>query len=406
MQVFIIGGGPAGFMAAIACKQYNSSIDVTILERTGNPLAKLAASGLGYGNPAPAEPDVSFIVDGLLRGGQELHGALHQFGSTDIREWFAARDIRLITSSTGSILGHNQNDGQRMADCLLAEASRLGISVETHRHVLEVRPDSFSGGFRLWLKDGEPRQCDRLILAAGSSGKGFGLAEELGHTIVPTVPSLFTFHCEDARLRNLQGLTLPDAIVHAPKWAKHARGPLEMTPQGIGGLAIARLSAHIAHEAKLVDYKFTVHIHFAPSTGDGQPSKALRAIQYQYPHRTVITDPHWDIPPSLWERLCHAAGIDAALNWQRLSNRHLQTLAGQIAAAQFMVSGMSMYKPEWVKSGGVSREEIDFRSMQSKRHPALYFAGEVIDIDGLPGGYNLLAAFTTGHLSGKSAASN
>lgn len=388
-------------MAAIACKQQRPDARVTILERSAEPLAKLVASGLGHGNPAPAEAETTFLVDGLLRGGEALHGALHGFGADAVREWFSSRGVPLTSTATGLCIGANPDGGRKMADCLLAEAERLGIVLETHRHVLEVRPDSFSGGFRLWLKEGEPRQCDRLLIAAGSSGKGFGLAEELGHTIVPTVASLFTLHCDDARIRQLHGVALQDVIVRAPKWGAKARGPLETTPQGLGGLAVARLSAHIAREAKLVDYQFALQVHFAPSTGEGQPSKALRTIQYQYPHRTVATDPHWDIPLPLWERLCHAAGIEPTLNWQRLSNRHLQTLAGQIAAAEFTTCGMSMYKPEWVMSGGVSRDEIDFRTMQSKRNPNLYFAGEVIDIDGLPGGYNLLAAFSTGHLAGK-----
>lgn len=391
-------------MAAIACKQARPDALVTILERTKEPLAKLVASGLGHGNPAPAEAETTFLVDGLLRGGEALHGALHGFGAETVRDWFSSRGVQTVTTATGSCVGANPDGGRKMADCLLAEAEKLGITLETQRHVLEVRPDSFSGGFRLWFKEGEPRQCDYLLIAAGSSGKGFGLAEDLGHTTVPTVASLFTLHCEDARIRQLNGIRLADAIVRAPKWNAKARGPLEITPHGFGGLAVARLSAYIAREAKLLDYRFPIQVHFAPSTGEGQPSKALRSIQYQHPHRTVVTDPHWDIPAPLWERLCRAVGIDDSLNWQRLSNRHLQTLAGQIANAEFTTGGMSMYKPEWVKSGGISRDEIDFRTMQSKRHPRLFFAGEVIDVDGLPGGYNMLAALATGYLAGRSIA--
>jgi predicted Rossmann fold flavoprotein len=252
------------------------------------------------------------------------------------------------------------------------------------------------------LTSGAAPVCDRLLLATGGgrASGGLALAESLGHTIAPPVPSLFTFHIDDPRLRGLEGISVPDATARVPGTRLSARGPALVTHWGLSGPAILRLSAWGARELAACDYRFAVVINWRGSAGAAETQAALAEARTAHPRRQLATGNPFGLPGRLWESLVAAAGIAGDTVWASASKAALAALAAQVTAAEFAVTGKSLNKEEFVTCGGVRLPEVDFRTMESRRSPGLYLAGEVLDLDGVTGGFNLQAAWTTGRLAG------
>ncbi|MDX2111571.1 MAG: aminoacetone oxidase family FAD-binding enzyme [Verrucomicrobiota bacterium] len=403
MKIAIAGAGPAGVFAAITAAEANPSAQIVILERSQVPLQKLANSGAGRGNLTVTQSDPTALTEAYPRGGKELLGPLHQWGPIETAEWFAARGVALAPDGDGG-LGPASGRAADLSECLLRVLAGLpSITLVKNRCVTEARV-TFEGGYRLWFKEGEPINCDRLLIATGGAGKGYGVAEGLGHTIVPGKPTLFNFHTPDSRLRNLQGMAVEHCAAWLPDFGQKTEGRVEVLPKGLGGRCIARLSSLAALELAACMYQFRVQVNWVARLGGGQPTKELQQLRLTHPRRLVLEEPCFEIPQKLWERIAHAAAINAECRWGMLTNRELQTLAGQLACAEYAVDGHSMHKEEWMTSGGVALHEVDFKTMRSKLKPALWLAGEVLDIDGLPGGYNFQSAWTTGWIAGKSLA--
>jgi predicted Rossmann fold flavoprotein len=405
-RVVVVGGGAAGFFAAIACaEKLGTAGTVTLYEATAHPLAKVRVSGGGRCNVTHACFDPRELVKRYPRGGRELLGAFHRWQPRDTIEWFAARGVETKTEADGRMFPVT-DDSATIADCLTQAAAAAGVTVVTSlgvRKVERLARDGAAPDFWITLTDASTVRCDRLLLATGGnkSSAGLVIAEALGHTIAPPVPSLFTFHIDDKRLEGLSGVSVENAATSVVGTKLRETGPLLITHWGLSGPAILKLSAWGARELAECKYEFTVGVNFAPPHTRDTLGKELGAVRAQHLRKQIATWSPLAMPQRLWERLVTSAGIAPATPWAQVGNAALATLAGQITAAEFKVVGKSLFKEEFVTCGGVRLAEVDFRTMESRVCPGLYFAGEVLDIDGVTGGFNFQSAWTTGWLAGQ-----
>jgi len=406
--VMVVGGGAAGYFAAIAAAEALGEFARVILcEATAHPLAKVKISGGGRCNVTHACPEPRELVKRYPRGHRELLGAFHRFGPRETVAWFSARGVELKTESDGRMFP-TTDDSATIIACLQSSASRVGVEVRTRCGVASLVRLAGAGGFEVTLSSGAIERVDRLILAQGGSKAvpGRSLAEMLGHTVEPPVPSLFTFHVEDPRLAELSGLSVEDVATSVVGTPLRERGPLLVTHWGLSGPAVLKLSAWGARELAARNYRFTLGVNFAPAYTRESATEALRSARSQHPKRHVTSGGPFALPGRFWERLVAAAGVGPTLPWTQTSNEALQALASHVTTATFAVTGKSMNKEEFVTCGGVRRSEVDFRSLESRRCPGLYLAGEMLDVDGITGGFNFQAAWTTGWLAGGAAAAS
>jgi hypothetical protein len=396
----IAGGGAAGFFAAIACAERNPAARITICEATAHPLAKVRISGGGRCNVTHACFEPAELVRRYPRGGRELRGSFHRWGPRETVAWFAARAVALKTEADGRMFPVTDNSGT-IVDCLQNAAEAAGVTVRTRCGLQAVRP-----GFEVEFSTGETVICDRLLLATGGNqaGAGFKIARQFGHTIVPPVPSLFTFHVDDPRLTGLPGVAVENVEVAMPGVKLRESGPLLITHDGLSGPAILKLSAWGARLLHDRDYRFTLVVNWAAPRPPAQTFAGMVQVRAEHPRQQVATWNPFGLPQRLWTRLAAAAGVAPVSLWTSVSNEALTALTAQLTRGEFAVTGKSLFKEEFVTCGGVRLAEVDFRTMGSRLCPGLYFAGEVLDIDGVTGGFNFQSAWTTGWLAGRAMA--
>lgn len=407
-RVIVIGGGAAGFFAAItAAEKLGSAGEVTIYEATAHPLAKVRVSGGGRCNVTHSCFEPRELVKRYPRGGRELLGAFHRWQPRDMIAWLADRGVETKTEEDGRMFPVT-DDSATIVDCLTRAAADAGVHVVTSMGVrkAERAGKDASAGFWVTLTDGAGLRCERLIVATGGnkSSVGFTIAQTLGHTIEPLVPSLFTFHIDDARLIGLSGVSVENAATAVRDTKLREAGPLLITHWGLSGPAILKLSAWGARELAQRNYEFVVLVNFVPPHTRDSLVRELSAIREKNPRKQIGTWSPVAVPLRLWERLVGAAGIAPTTPWTGIGNAALSALANQLTAAEFKVVGKSLFKDEFVTCGGVRLSEVDFRTMESRICPGLHFAGEVLDIDGVTGGFNFQAAWTTGWLAGSATA--
>jgi predicted Rossmann fold flavoprotein len=404
-RVAVIGGGAAGFFAAIACAETGGG-PVVLLEKSSMLLAKVKISGGGRCNVTHACFDPAVLVTRYPRGGRELRGPLHHFQPADTIEWFESRGVRLKTEADGRMFPITDRS-ETVVQCLMESA--LAAGVEIIRQAGVESATRVEGRFRLAVAGGRTMECDRLIVSSGGARTkqgGPSVAAEFGHTLIDPVPSLFTFHIEDPRLRGLAGLSVESARARVPDAALAETGPVLITHWGLSGPAILRLSAWGARWMHERNYEFVLRLNWCGELERAGVLARLRQVKEADAKRLVGGDPQFSIPARLWERLVTDAGIPAEMRWAHVKREQFLELAEQLTAGEFSVRGKSMNKEEFVTCGGVSLREIDFRTMASRRCPGLYFAGEVLDIDGITGGYNFQSAWTTGWIAGHAAAAS
>jgi predicted Rossmann fold flavoprotein len=410
-RIVIAGGGAAGFFAAITCAEADPSAEVVIYEATAHPLAKVRVSGGGRCNVTHACFEPRDLVQRFPRGARELLGPFTRFGPNDTIAWFAARGVGLKTENDGRMFPTTDNSAT-IVDCLQHAAERAGVRLVTQCGIRSVaRPEPAeremkANDFILTLTTGETLEAQRVLIATGGNkgSAGLTIAQALGHTIIPPVPSLFTFHIDDPRLRGLEGVSVLSASTTAHGTRLRATGPVLVTHWGLSGPGILKLSAWGARELHELNYQFTLGLNWADPLTPQQVQAGLSAERTGHPRRQVATANPFGIPARLWERLVAAAGIAANATWTHTSNDSLRALATQIASAEFAVTGKSMNKEEFVTCGGVKLSEVNFATMESRICPGLYFAGEVLDLDGITGGFNFQSAWTTGWHAGKALA--
>ena len=405
-SVLVVGGGAAGYFAAIAAaERLGPAGRVVLCEATAHPLAKVRVSGGGRCNVTHDCPEPRELVKRYPRGGRELLGAFHRFGPRDTIAWFSERGVTLKTEEDGRMFPVT-DDSATIVDCLQREAARLGVEVRTRWPVTALRRTEGGGFVATSGPTAETVEAVCVILATGGTKtlSGGTLAETLGHTVEPPVPSLFTFHCRDPRLDGLAGLAVADAEVSVPDTTLRRRGPLLVTHAGLSGPAILTLSAWGARELAAVGYRFGLTLNVVPGRTREQVRSDLREQRTAHPRRRVSSGGPFAVPLRLWERLTLAAGIDPETTWSHLSADALEALVGACVETRLAIEGKSLNKEEFVTCGGVRRTEIDFRTLASRRCPGLYVAGEALDVDGVTGGFNFQAAWTTGWLAGRAAA--
>lgn len=412
LRVVVVGGGAAGFFAAIACAEKNPGAQVTLYEGTAHPLAKVRVSGGGRCNVTHACFEPRELVKRYPRGGRELIGAFHRFQPRDTIAWFAGRGVELKTESDGRMFPLT-DDSATIVECLTAAAVKAGVKIITGTGVrtIEGREPSRTGEkreplFYVTLTDDNAVACERVLIATGGNRSSAGLliAQKFGHMIEPLAPSLFTFHIDDKRIEKISGVSVEKVATSVPGTKLKEGGALLITHWGMSGPAILKLSAWGARELAAMNYEFPLRVNFMPGHTPATLQRELAEIRARHPRKQLGTWNPLGFPLRLWEKLFVAAGLAADTVWTGVSNDALGRLALQITQADFQVVGKSMNKEEFVTCGGVRLAEVDFRTMESKLCPGLHFAGEVLDIDGITGGFNFQAAWTTGWLAGHAMA--
>ncbi len=403
-RVIVVGGGPAGVFAAIACAEAMPRAEVTVLEKGPEFLAKVRISGGGRCNVTHAWFEPRELAGRYPRGGRALIGPFKRFQPLDTVEWFESRDVKLKTERDGRMFPVSDNS-QTIVDCLLRAAKAANVKLLAQRGVerLERRAE---GGFELVLSNGDTLPCDRLLLATGGcrTAAAAELASSLGHTLEPPVPSLFTFHIETPWLRELSGVSVELAETSVPGTGLRERGALLATHWGLSGPAILRLSAWGARELHGLDYCFPLHVNWLPHLGVEAVATELQSRRDRQSDKLVVNTPIPPLPARLWERLVLATGVNRDTRWRTISRSAQHQLAQQLIRTELPVTGKSMNKDEFVTCGGVRLGEVDFKTMESRLCPGLYFAGELLDVDGLTGGFNFQAAWTTGWIAGRTMA--
>ncbi|MDD3179015.1 MAG: NAD(P)/FAD-dependent oxidoreductase [Opitutaceae bacterium] len=404
-KVMVAGGGAAGFFAALACAEADPAAEITILEATAHPLAKVRISGGGRCNLTHACFDPRELAQNYPRGARELLGAFHRWQPRDTVAWFEQRGVPVKAEADGRMFPVT-DDARTIVDCLHREAGknrvRLVRQVGLHRAVL-AEPGGQENRFRLTLTDGATVACGRLLLATGGgrSNVGYDIARALGHAIETPVPSLFTFNSTDPRLEGLAGVAVEDVVVETGRPVLRQRGPVLVTHWGLSGPAILKLSAWGARRLHDCGYRFALRINWAPRFNRESLVHELEGVRATQPRKQAGTWCPAGLPLRLWERLIAAAGVRREAPWASISGPALRTLAAQVCECGLTVEGKSTFKEEFVTCGGVRLSEVDFRTMESRLVPGLHFAGEVLDIDGITGGFNFQAAWTTGWLAGR-----
>lgn len=397
-RLVVAGGGAAGFFGAIAAATNDPSCDVLLLEKSPELLSKVTLSGGGRCNVTHYCFDVNRLVKNYPRGQRELLGPYHRFQPRDTVEWYESRGVPLKAEEDGRMFPVSDSSSS-IVNCLRREAESAGVRIVARCGLqsFHANPD---GGFVLKLSNGTTAVADRLLLATGGNKAtaGYRLAASAGHTIEPPAPSLFSFNIEDRSLHALAGISVPDAEVSAPKQKLAQTGPLLITHWGLSGPAALKLSAWGAREFAECAYSFEIAVAWRRGPREALAAE-LAKIRNQHSRRVVVGGA-FDFPNRLWEWLCRRADIPTDRQWAQLGKTAEQKLLEEIVACRLPVDGKSMYKDEFVTCGGVRLAEVDFRTMESKVCPGLYFAGELLDIDAVTGGFNFQAAWTTGWIAG------
>jgi len=401
-QILVVGGGAAGFFGAVAAAEANPRASVTVLEKGPRVLSKVRISGGGRCNVTHACFDPRELALRYPRGGRALIGPFTRFGPRETIEWFRLRAVNLKIEADGRMFPVTDSS-QTIIDCLIDSAKNAGVCIRTHTGVESISRRE-QGGFTLRLTNGESLEGDCLLWAAGGCRAENHPLIPLGHTLVPPVPSLFTFHIDSPWLRELPGVSVEDVQVTVPKTSLKQRGPILITHTGVSGPAILRLSAWGARELHDLDYRFPLRIAWLPDTNPVDLLEEIQRRRETQGGQTVLRARWNPLPARLWEQLVQQAGIAPETKWARLAKPEAQKLTALLTGTELPVAGKSMNKEEFVTCGGIPLPEVEFKTMQSRLVSGLFLAGEALDIDGITGGFNFQAAWTTGWSAGRAMA--
>lgn len=396
-DIIIVGGGAAGFFAAINIAEQNPKLKVAILERGKEGLQKVKISGGGRCNVTHAEFVPSELVLNYPRGEKELLGPFHQFMTGDTIEWFEKRGVELKIEDDGRMFPVS-NSSQTIIDCFLNEAITHGVEVLYNHSVKSIKKEE-----QLWKLETSQGDfsAEKLLIATGSNPKIWQLLEELGHSISQPVPSLFTFDITDERIRDIPGVVALNVEVKVVGTDLRSDGPLLITHVGMSAPSILKLSAFGAIELAKLHYNFDIEVNFIRQSFE-DCLEMLKVLKLDLAKKTIVKSAQFDLPKRLWKKLVLASDMSLETRWADLNKNQLEALSAQLTKAVFHVHGKSTFKEEFVTAGGIDLKEINFKTFESKLHNDLYFAGEVINVDAVTGGFNFQNAWTGAYIVAKS----
>ncbi len=399
MRVAIVGGGAAGFFAAIHVKENYPNAEVHIFEKSKKVLSKVKISGGGRCNVTNGCTDVKELATAYPRGSRKLRKAFGSFYTKHTMEWFETRGVPLVIQEDNCVFPVSQNS-QCIINCFLDEANRLGISINLGKGIRSLKKTE--NGIALET-DQETFHFDKVIVTTGGSPKRSGLEwlEVLGHKIEDPVPSLFTFNMPQEQVRDLMGIVVDNPLVSIQGTKLKSDGPLLITHWGMSGPAILKLSAFGARILHEKNYEFKTQVNWVHVSNSELVMNELHSIIKAHPNKMLANFRPYLLPERLWHYLVERAGLSLHSVWSQLGKKSMNKLVNVLTNDVYQVSGKTTFKEEFVTCGGVSLDSIDFKTMQSKVLPGLYFAGEVMDIDGITGGYNFQAAWTTAFIAAK-----
>ena len=396
-DVIIIGGGAAGFFSAINVAIFNPKLNILILERGKEGLQKVKISGGGRCNVTHGQFIPSELTINYPRGEKELLGPFHQFMTGDTMKWFEDRGIKLKIEQDGRVFPVS-NNSQTIIDCFLSEVKRLNIKVLYNHSVKSI---SLKNNEWLINTDKQDFNSFKLLVATGSNPKIWNLMDQLNHTIVKPVPSLFSFDIKDNRIKSIPGVVVEDVDIKVVNSKLFSDGPLLITHKGMSAPSILKLSAFGALEFESLNYQFEISINFVKISYLDCISE-LKLVKNNMSKKMVVNTPYFGIPKRLWKEIVVYSQIDNTTTWAELNKNQLNTLTTQLTSSIFKVNGKSTFKEEFVTAGGIDLKEINFKTFESKIHNNLFFAGEVLNIDAITGGYNFQNAWTGAYIASKS----
>ncbi|TXK29674.1 NAD(P)/FAD-dependent oxidoreductase [Pontibacter qinzhouensis] len=408
MNVVVIGGGAAGFFGAIACAEANPKANVLLLEKTQKLLAKVRVSGGGRCNVTHSCFVPTVFSQHYPRGSKQLKEAFKLFGATETIAWFKKRGVQLKTEADGRMFPTTDNS-ETIINCLQQAAREAGVDIRTSAGVEKIEVFNSAAEvshFLLTLSNGSTIKASKVLVCTGGSPKesSYAWLRDLGHPVITPVPSLFTFNVPASPLKELQGISVAKAKVRVAGQKLEYEGPLLITHWGYSGPAVLKLSAWGARLFYEQNYRFTVLINWIPEFTEDTLRGELQHYRQAHPKKVVLTNPLFGLPQRLWKALCLLADVPEEVKWGELPAKNTNKLVESLLRAPFEVEGKTTFKEEFVTCGGIDLSQVNMRTMESKLVPGLFFAGEVLDIDGITGGFNFQAAWTTGYLAGKTMA--
>jgi len=403
MKIAIIGGGAAGFFAAISAKEHYAAAQVILFEKSNKLLSKVRISGGGRCNVTTGCTATRQLTEAYPRGGKALKKAFKVFHPKDTMVWFESRGVALKTESDGRVFPVSDSS-QTIIDCLMKATHKLGVQIEMGKGIQAIQPTT-GGRLRLEFseKNTSPQTFDKVIVATGGSPKRRGLEwlERLGHQIVEPVPSLFTFNMPSESVTKLMGVVADKAIVSIQGTKLKAEGPVLVTHWGMSGPAILKLSSLGARILSEYNYEFKAQLNWVNTPNQDDIIAALQNIEEEHPQKMLSSVKPFSLPQRLWLYLLKRSQISATKRWSELGKKARNKLTTSLSNDVYQVKGKTTFKEEFVTCGGISLDSIDMKTMQSRTCPNLYFAGEIMNIDGITGGFNFQAAWTTGFIAGK-----
>ena len=396
-DVIVIGGGAAGFFSAINIAVLNPELSVLILERGSEGLQKVKISGGGRCNVTHAQFIPSELTTNYPRGEKELLGPFHQYMTGDTMKWFEDRGIELKIEDDGRVFPVS-NTSQTIIDCFINEANRLNIQILYNHSVKSI---SKKGDYWLVNTDNCEFCSSKILVTTGSNPKIWNLMDQLNHTIVNPVPSLFSFDIKDDRINSIPGVVVEDVEVSVVNSKLSTDGPLLITHKGLSAPSILKLSAFGALELAAMDYQFNISINFI-KTSYNECLSQLKVVKSDLSKKMVVNHSLFEIPKRLWKELVLYSGIETNTTWADINKSQLNELSIQLTSSIFKVNGKSTFKEEFVTAGGVDLKEINFKTFESKINPNLFFAGEILNIDAVTGGFNFQNAWTGAYIASKS----
>ncbi|RIJ41706.1 BaiN/RdsA family NAD(P)/FAD-dependent oxidoreductase [Pontibacter oryzae] len=410
MQVAVIGGGAAGFFGAIACAEANPNVKVLLLEKSGKLLSKVRVSGGGRCNVTHHCFVPTVFSQNYPRGAKPLKEALKVFGAQQTVDWFQRRGVALKAEADGRMFPVTDSS-ETIIDCLMREAKHVGVQIRTNAGVQSITPMQDEDGnqkFILHLLGGESIATDRVMVATGGNPKSqsYDWLRQLGHTIKEPVPSLFTFNVPGSPLKELQGVSVPHARVRIASQKLEYEGPLLITHWGYSGPAVLKLSAWGARYFHDQNYTFTGLITWDAGFTEENLRDQLHQFRTAHPKKTVASNALFGLPQRLWRGLCQVSEIEDDTRWMEMPAKSTNKLIEALLRMPAEVNGKTTFKEEFVTCGGIDLSEVNMKTLESRKQSGLFFAGEVLDVDGITGGFNFQAAWTTGYLAGQQIASS